>query len=189
MTKRIAKGVSKPRKPWSSGPLLQEMRRLYQDPDMQWESKEQEQALVTMMMWQEQITAILRTGGGKTVPFMLSCTLSEAGVTSLVVPLVVLRGDLFRRVRELRISHLEWTPEEWRDASLVFVSVEAASEPRVQEYARRLVDDQRLDRVVVDECHLTIPAADDRADRSRLPDLPQLCRPKLRSGTISTTRR
>ncbi|KAK1092740.1 hypothetical protein LTR48_003752 [Friedmanniomyces endolithicus] len=89
MTKRIAKGVYKPRKPWSSGPLLQEMRRLYQDPDMQWESKEQEQALVTMMMWQEQITAVLRTGGGKTVPFMLPCTLSEAGVTSLVVPLVV----------------------------------------------------------------------------------------------------
>lgn len=98
MTKRIAKGIYRPRKPWSSGPLLNELRRLYQNPDIQWKSKEQERALVTMMIWQEQLVVILPTGGGKSVLFMLPCMLPEAGVTILVVPLVALRGDLLRRV-------------------------------------------------------------------------------------------
>jgi superfamily II DNA helicase RecQ len=37
---------------------------------------------------------------------MLPCTLPDAGVTVLVLPLVSLRGDLLRRVRELGIDHL-----------------------------------------------------------------------------------
>ncbi|KAK3073558.1 hypothetical protein LTR53_004751 [Teratosphaeriaceae sp. CCFEE 6253] len=90
---------------------------------MQWKSKKQEQGLATMMMWQKQIIAILLTGGGKSVLFMLPCTLPEAGVTILVVPLVALRGDLLRRVRGLGIDHLEWTPEEQQDASLVVWTV------------------------------------------------------------------
>ncbi|KAK4552367.1 hypothetical protein LTR86_010381 [Recurvomyces mirabilis] len=175
MRKRIAKGIYKPRPPWSSGPLLQELRRLYRNPSMQWKSKEQERAVVMMMTWEEQIIAVLPTGGGKSILFMLPCTLSGAGVTLLVVPLVALRGDLLRRVQELKIDYLEWTPEEERDASLVFVSAEAASQPGFLQYARRLVDDQRLDRIVVDECHLTVTAADYRrsiVDLSQIRSLP-----------------
>ncbi|KAK0335655.1 hypothetical protein LTR94_011910 [Friedmanniomyces endolithicus] len=180
LTKRIAKGIYKPRESWSSGPLFQELRRLYyQSPDMQWKSKEQERALATMMMWQEQIIAILPTGGGKSMLFMLPCTLPEAGVTILVVPLVALRGDLLRRVRELGIDHLEWTPEEQQDASLVFVSAEAASEPKFLQYAPHLEDNQRLDRIVVDECHLTITAADYRNSIAEFEERNHLCHPAI----------
>ncbi|KAK1809580.1 hypothetical protein LTR12_016056 [Friedmanniomyces endolithicus] len=123
MTKRIARGIYKPRSPWSALALLAEMRRLYRRPEMQWKTKEQEHALATIMLWREQVVAILPTGACKSMLFMLPCTLPNAGTTILVVPLVALRADLIRRVQELGINHLEWTPGERREASLVFVRV------------------------------------------------------------------
>lgn len=58
-------------------------------------------------MWQEQIVVVLPTGGRKSLLFILLCTLPSAGVTILVVPLVALRSDLLRRVRELGVNYLE----------------------------------------------------------------------------------
>jgi len=159
LTKRIARGIYKPRRPWTAGSLLHELRRLHSNSQMQWRCRGQERALSAIMLWQEQIVVILPTGSGKSVLFMLPCTLPEAGVTILVVPLVALRGDLLRRVQELGIEYLEWTPDRPGEASLVFVSVEVASQKSFLTYAQRLVDAQRLDRIVVDECHLTITAA------------------------------
>ncbi|TKA25783.1 hypothetical protein B0A54_17783, partial [Friedmanniomyces endolithicus] len=58
------------------------------------------------MLWREQVAAIMPTGAGNSMLFMLPCTLPDAGTTILVVPLVALRADLIRRVRELKINHL-----------------------------------------------------------------------------------
>jgi superfamily II DNA helicase RecQ len=135
---------------------------LYRNEDMGWKSVEQEQALTLIMSWTEQVVAILPTGAGKSLLFMLPCTLPDAGVTILVVPLVSLRGDLLRRLRELNIDHLEWLPGERREAGLVLVTVEAASTKDFLQYAQTLIAQQKLDRIVVDECHLTITAVDYR---------------------------
>jgi superfamily II DNA helicase RecQ len=93
---------------------------------------------------------------------MLLCTLPGAQVTILIVPLVSLRGDLLRRMQALRIDHLEWTPGERREMALVIVSTEAASTKDFVKYARGLIARQKLDRVVVDECHLTVTAVEYR---------------------------
>ena len=93
---------------------------------------------------------------------MLLCTLPEAGITILVVPLVSLHVDMLRRVREMNIDHLEWQPGERREAALVLVSAEAASSKDFVKYARRLIAEQKLDRIVIDECHLTVIAAEYR---------------------------
>jgi superfamily II DNA helicase RecQ len=162
LTKRIAMGVYKPRKPWSAEALLGGMRKLFNDDKMVWRTAEQEHALVTLMFWTEQVIAILPTGAGKSMLFMLPCTLPDAGITILIVPLVSLRADLLRRIEELKIDHLEWLPGESREAALVFVSVEAACTKGFTEYARALVNQQKLDRIVVDECHLTVTAVEYR---------------------------
>ena len=69
--------------------------------------------------------AILPTGAGKSLLFMLPCTLPDAGTMVLILPLVSLRGDMLRRIRELKIDRIEWLPGESREAALIIVSVEA----------------------------------------------------------------
>jgi superfamily II DNA helicase RecQ len=84
------------------------LKKLYGNKEAGWKSREQERALVTIMSWTEQVVAILPTGAGKSLLFMLPCTLPDARVTILIVPLVSLHGDMLRRVREMKIDHLEW---------------------------------------------------------------------------------
>ena len=171
LVKRVAIGVYRPRKLWSAEALLGGMQKLYQSKEMRWKSAEQEQALTTIMSWTEQVVAILPTGAGKSLLFMLPCTLADARITVLVVPLVSLRGDLIRRVTELQINFLEWLPGERREAALVFVSVEAACTKDFLQYTQALIQQQKLDRIVVDECHLTVTAVE---YRSQIVDLTAL---------------
>ena len=159
LPKRIAMGLYRPRKPWSTEALLGGLRELHHDESLEWKSAEQAQALTLVMSWTEQVVVVLPTGAGKSAIFMLPCTLPDAGITILIVPLVALRCDLLRRLRELRVEHLEWLPGERREAGLVLVSVEAAATADFLTYARTLIDQQKLDRIVFDECHLTVTAA------------------------------
>jgi superfamily II DNA helicase RecQ len=168
LMKRVAIGIYRPRKPWSTEALLRGVKKLYGDKDVGWKSTEQEQALAKIMSWTEQVVAILPTGAGKSLLFMLPCTLPDARTTILIVPLVALHTDMLRRVREMKIDHLEWQLGESREAALVLVSAEAASSKDFMKYARRLVREQKLDRIVVDECHLTVTAAEYRPSMTEL---------------------
>ena len=51
---------------------------------------------------------------------------------------------------------------------MILVSAEAVLSKDFIKYARRLVAEQKLDRIVVDECHLTVIAADYRASMVKL---------------------
>lgn len=88
---------------------------------------------------------------------MLPCTLPDAGITILIV---LLYGEVLWRVREMRIDHLEWQPGESREAALILVSAEAVSSKDFMKYAGRLIAEQKLDRILVDECHLSVVAAE-----------------------------
>lgn len=162
LVKRVAIGIYRPRKPWSTEALLGAVKKLYGNREAGWKSAEQEQALTKIMSWTEQVVAILPTGAGKSLLFMLPCTLPDAGITVLVVPLFSLYRDMLRRIKETSIDHLEWHPGESREAALVLVSAEAASSKDFIKYARRLIVEQKLDRIVIDECHLTVIAAEYR---------------------------
>jgi superfamily II DNA helicase RecQ len=169
MPKKIAAGLYRPRKPWAAGPLLEHATRLYRKQGLAWKSCGQEQAVTTIMSLAEQVVVVLPTGIGKSLCFMLPCSLPDARVTVLVLPLVSLRGDMMRRLRELAIRHLEWFPGETRDAPLVIVSAEAACTKDFMAYAQNLVAQQALDRIVIDECHLTVTAAEYRGSMFDLP--------------------
>lgn len=121
LAKRIAMGVYRPRKPWSADALLGALKRFYGSKEASWKCVEQERAMTAIMSWTEQVVAILPTGAGKSLLFMLPCTLPDAGTTILIVPLVALRGDLLRRIRDAKIDHIEWKPGEAREAALVVV--------------------------------------------------------------------
>jgi hypothetical protein len=163
LLKKIAQGVYRPRKKWSSAALLKGARQLYHDETLQWKSAMQERAMVTVMSGTEQVVVVLGTGEGKSMLFMLPCVLPDTGITILILPLVSLRGDLLRRVRELAIDHWIWTPHETRTAPLVFVSAEAAGTKAFRAYAYKLAATGDLGRIVLDEAHFTVTASEYRA--------------------------
>jgi superfamily II DNA helicase RecQ len=52
------------------------------------------------------VVAVIPTGGGKSILFMLP-TFAAGRLTVVVIPLLVLRGDIQRRYYTLRISCVE----------------------------------------------------------------------------------
>ena len=93
---------------------------------------------------------------------LVGVLLAKARTTILVVPLIALRNNLLGRFYKARIQPLLWTTETRRSASLVLVLVEATCSEQFLEYAQRLAMRQQLDRVIINECHLTIIASDYR---------------------------
>ena len=61
--------------------------------------------MMTVMSGTEQVIVVLNTEEGKSMLFMLPCVLPDSDITILILPLVSLREDLLRRVRELTIDH------------------------------------------------------------------------------------
>ncbi|KAK7179485.1 hypothetical protein PSPO01_14497 [Paraphaeosphaeria sporulosa] len=100
------------------------------------------------------------TGAGKSVLFMLPASVSS-GVTIVVVLLVALRFDMRERCERLGIVSAEWDsrrPHEW--AQVMFVVPEAAVGEAFGHYINRQRAMGRLDRIVVDECHVVLDSLD-----------------------------
>lgn len=86
----------------------------------------------------------------------------SARTTILILPMVALRGDLLRRSRLVGIQPLVWSQGSREAPSLVVVAAETACTEDFLDYAKGLALRQQLDRIVIDECHLTITASDYR---------------------------
>ena len=82
--------------------------------------------------------------------------------------MVVLRVVLLHRCDRVGIRPWIWSTDSKEWASLVIVSAEAVCTESFPEYAHRLVSRQQLDRIVIEECHLTITASDYRECISQL---------------------
>lgn len=72
----------------------------------------------------------------------------------MVTPLVALENDMVARCIKLGIDAYVWKSREvQRAASLVFVTPESAVSKGFRMFVERMHGQQKLDRVVVDECH------------------------------------
>lgn len=153
--------------------LLAVARELYNDADLQFRQPGQRNGVMAVLGPRpaEQVVVVLATGSGKTLLFMVGAALEDARTTIVILPTVSLRGDMLRRVRKVGIKHSVWLPGSKttnRASRLVVVSAEAACTESFLTYARRLADQQQLDRIVVDECHLTVTASKFRESMSNL---------------------
>ncbi|EMF14858.1 uncharacterized protein SEPMUDRAFT_113994 [Sphaerulina musiva SO2202] len=145
-----------------SATLLAAARRLTGIADFKWRSVQQLAALRTILGGAEEIVVVMPTGAGKSLLFMLPASLYTAGTTVVILPLISLRADIVYRLRSLKLDHSVWAPRSRQRAPVVLVSIEAASTRDFIEYAQGLVADGQLDRVVIDEAHLTIAALEYR---------------------------
>lgn len=132
------------------------------------------------------IVVVMPTGSGKSVLFMLPAFVQVGGVTVVVVPLKALRADMMVRCGGLNIRCAVWEPDRAVDgASIVLVTPERAVSPAFGTFITRIRQTQRLDRIVIDECHVVL---NDRWDfRQHLQQLGKLAFAKTQMLLLTAT--
>lgn len=141
--------------------LEQVARRLHNNPKLKFRRPGQRDAILATMgpHAAEQVVVVLATGSGKTLIIMLAAALEGAGTNILVLPTIALRNNMIERLAAIGLKYIVWSPGETRAAPLVIVSAEAVCKMSFLDYAHKLGRKQMLDRIIVDECQLTITAS------------------------------
>jgi superfamily II DNA helicase RecQ len=119
----------------------------------------QRDAIQAVMRGDPRVMVVMGTGGGKSLIFMLPawCGMGRGGMTVVIAPLVVLRGDMRRRCEELGLECAEWSSSQIADgADVVLVTPESVFTASFQKFMQRMKSGKRLDRIVVDECHVVL---------------------------------
>jgi superfamily II DNA helicase RecQ len=149
---------------YAQSTLLAVARKPYNQSGLQWRTMGQRDGLFAVMGPQpaEQAVVVLGTGSGKSLIFMVGVAAADARTTILILPAVALRTDMLRR------CPLVWSLGSGQHASLVIVPAEMACTKSFLEYAHGLVRRQQLDRIVIDECHLTVTVNDYRPCMAQL---------------------
>ncbi|RHZ43035.1 uncharacterized protein CDV56_100022 [Aspergillus thermomutatus] len=94
---------------------------------------------------------------GKSMLFMVPAFTAPGGTTIVMVPLVALRADMQRRCQQLGISCVAWESQQPPDAALIMlVTPESAVSPDFQTFLNWLQWMRRLDRIVINECHVVL---------------------------------
>lgn len=110
-----------------------------------------------------EIIAVLATGEGKSLAFLLPSCLHRAATTVVIIPLIALRQDMTRRCRIAGLEYSVWKSngdlQEYLGTPLLFISMEAAVRQRFRGFLGQLDAAQGLDRIVIDESHLAITAS------------------------------
>ncbi|KAL6689612.1 P-loop containing nucleoside triphosphate hydrolase protein [Trichoderma pleuroticola] len=122
-------------------------------------SSGRDQVILKALQAETPLVAILPTGGGKSLIFIMPAILAGAGVTIVVAPYAELKKQLVTRCLDAGIDCKHWPQacDSW--PRVVIVSAEAATGDDFIQWAADLSVRGRLDRVVIDECHLTFTAA------------------------------
>jgi len=147
----------------------------------------QKPAMQAIMQHKSPVVVVMGTGAGKSVLFMLPASVSS-GLTVVVVPLVALRGDMKARCDASNIVSAEWDsrrPHEW--AQIMFVTPEAAVGEAFGHFINRQRLMGRLDRIVIDECHVVLDSVG--GFRSRMLALRQLVRAETQMVYLTATLR
>ena len=135
----------------------------------------QQPAIQAILAGESPVVAVMPTGGGKSLLFMLAAFLGQrhSGTTIVVVPLVPLREDLKQRCEAKGLHCVEWNSRLPADgAAIVLVTPESAVGDTFLTFLNRLRAMRQLDRIVIDECHVILNKQ--YSFRKQLQQLPQL---------------
>ncbi|KAH0542813.1 hypothetical protein FGG08_002861 [Glutinoglossum americanum] len=135
---------------------LQEALQKLMGPRTQFRGK-QLVAIRAIMDNKSPIILVMATGGGKSLMFMLPASIKEAGTTVVVTPLISLKQDMQRRCRELGLDCIAWSArKKIPDTCIILVTPESAVSQGFMNHLRKLQGMDRLDRIVIDECHVLL---------------------------------
>jgi superfamily II DNA helicase RecQ len=101
------------------------------------------------------LVAVLPVGGGKSLIFIVPAILSGSGMTIIIVLYTELKRQLVTRCTNASLDCKYWPEAHSSWPRVILVLVETASSDDFLQWAADLHVRGQLDRVVIDECHLT----------------------------------
>ncbi|KAF7174543.1 hypothetical protein CNMCM5623_007767 [Aspergillus felis] len=151
-------------------------QRMTGRPDM-WFWGVQDPAMRAIQWGESPVVVVMPTSRGKSMLFIVPAFAAPGGTTIVVVLLVALRADMTRRCQELGISCVLWESRRPPDAtSIILMTPESAVSPDFQMFLNRLRWTRRLDRIMINECHMVLnDQRDFRPQMAQLGWLVQAC--------------
>lgn len=151
---------SRCRRQWSMAEARVVLRQMY-GPGAKYRTAKQEEAVQAVVSGLSPVIAVLGTGEGKSLLFMLPQRLPGAGTTVLIVPLVALKQDTVRRCEAIGIECRAW---DYKDRygignALMIVSLDQAVSPSFRSFLHGLDAAGQLNSMVFDESHLILTAS------------------------------
>ncbi|KAK0910966.1 hypothetical protein LTR91_019977 [Friedmanniomyces endolithicus] len=129
-----------------------ELHKMY-GPDARFRGVQQA-ALEAIVTGTPYVVVIMRTGGGKSMLFMLPAAGSPRGLTVVIVPVVSLRQDLHERCRKVGIHCAEWRGERPAyNSQIVLATPESAVSIAFSQFLAMKQANGQLERIIIDECH------------------------------------
>lgn len=133
------------------------LRRMMKNPNATFKSAMQAEAFSTVAHRKQDVLAVMATGSGKSLLFLLPAFIEKQKVTVVILPLLSLIQDMTRRCQEHDIPYTTWTGGQQSriKEGVVFIIADNITED-VETECRLLCHDNRLSRIVVDECHVLV---------------------------------
>ena len=119
---------------------------------------EQREAVELILKKTNCLTMILDTDQNKSLLYLFTASFSNSECTVVIVSLTALKLNLLHRCQQFSVSASIYEDSKKAD-SLIFVSVETAVTADFQFFLKNLQSQQKLDRIIFDECHLIVTAA------------------------------
>jgi superfamily II DNA helicase RecQ len=155
-------------------------------PEGRFKSEEQREGLRGVMRGDDPLVVVLPTGGGKSLLFMAPALLKGSRTTIVVVPFAALAEDMMKRCKEAGLSCIKWKMGPKYGAQVVIVAA-AATTKEFRQHAWSLQVDGRLDRIVMDECHIVLESRHFRDLLQRLKKLAIPCQFIYLTATLPLT--
>jgi superfamily II DNA helicase RecQ len=106
---------------------------------------------------ESRVVLVMRTGGGKSLMYMLPAVCSLEGLTIVVVPLTSLQDNQEKRCKEAGLRVATWGDQRAvRIAQVVLVTPESAVTKAFGRFINEKSSARLLDRIVIDECHILL---------------------------------
>jgi superfamily II DNA helicase RecQ len=125
--------------------------------------KEQELLIKSILLKIPYILGILATNKGKTLSYFLTAALATSNITVVVLPLVGLKQDVLRRAKEYNIPCCIYENSN-TFLNLTLVSIETILlSTQFNNSLTKLISYNKIDRIIVDKCHLIITSSNYRS--------------------------
>jgi superfamily II DNA helicase RecQ len=120
---------------------------------------QQEEAIRAIMDGKSPVATVMVTRVSKSLLFMLPAAYSPVALIVVVIPLILLQGDLQQRCCRLSIKYAEWNAERRRqpdDVLVVLVIPELALTDEFSTFLNRMRASHRLEHIVFNKYYLIL---------------------------------